>query len=132
VELLGRYSQAEAPALFHRADILIHPKYNDPCPTVVLEAMACGLPVVYSASGGTPELVGSDAGVGIDAPLDWEADHPPAADELAAATLALAGDLPERGAAAREQALRFDARAWVERHRRLFAELAEARAILVR
>lgn len=132
VELVGRYSQAQAPALFHRADILLHPKYNDPCPTVVLEAMACGLPVVYSASGGTPELVGAHAGVGIDAPLDWEADHPPAAGDLANAILTLAGELAERSVAAREQALRFDSRTWVERHRRLFTELAEARAILGR
>ena len=60
-----------------RADLLLHTKYNDPCPTVVLEAMASGLPVVYSASGGVPELVGEEAGVGIPAPFDWEHDHPP-------------------------------------------------------
>ena len=44
VELLGPYTQAEAPALMRRADLLLHTKYNDPCPTVVLEAMASGLP----------------------------------------------------------------------------------------
>jgi len=123
VELVGTYTQAEAPDLLRRADILIHPKYNDPCPTVVLEAMACGLPVVYSASGGTPELVGPDAGFGIDAPLDWEADHPPAPADVAAAAIALADDLDGRSAAARERSHRFDARAWIERHRRLFDEL---------
>jgi glycosyltransferase involved in cell wall biosynthesis len=51
VELTGPYTQVDAPPLFRCADVLLHPKYNDPCPTVVLEAMACGLPVVYSASG---------------------------------------------------------------------------------
>jgi hypothetical protein len=35
----------------------------------------------------------------------------------------LAADLPARSAAAREQALHFDARAWAERHRALFEEL---------
>lgn len=123
VELVGTFTQADAPFLYRRADLLLHPKYNDPCPTVVLEAMACGLPIVYSASGGTPELVGSDAGVGIDAPLDWENDHPPAAAELACAVLQLVDELDGHAAAARARALRFDARRWVDRHREIFEEL---------
>jgi len=123
VELAGPYTQAEAPALIQRADLLLHTKYNDPCPTVVLEAMASGLPVVYSASGGTPELVGPDAGIGIPAPLEWECDHPPAPEALAAAVLEVAERLPDRAAAARERSLRFDSRAWVQRHHTVFTEL---------
>ena len=34
VELLGRYSQAEAPDVFRRAHVLLHTKVNDPCPTL--------------------------------------------------------------------------------------------------
>lgn len=128
VEIVGTYTQAEAPALLRRADILVHPKYNDPCPTIVLEAMACGLPVVYSATGGTPELVGDAAGRGIPASLDWDRDHPPSAAELAAAAAAIADELVERSASARERALRFDARRWIDRHRELFAELGQRRA----
>ena len=123
VELVGEYSQARAPALLQRAHILIHPKVNDPCPTIVLEAMSCGLPVAYSATGGTPELVGENAGKGIPGVLDWEADHPPAAADLAAAVIALADNLTDHAAAAREQATRFDARVWIERHAVLFDEL---------
>jgi len=124
IDLLGPYTRDSAPALMRRADLLLHPKYNDPCPTVVLEAMASGLPVVYSASGGVPELVGEDAGVGVPAPLDWECDHPPGAVELAAAVLEVAERLDERSVAARRRAVeRFDARAWVERHRVVFGEL---------
>lgn len=127
VELLGPYTQAEAPALMQRADVLLHTKYNDPCPTVVLEAMACGLPVVYSASGGTPELVGDDAGIGIAAPLDWDHDHPPAAEELAEAVLRVAGRPSDYSAAARERALRFDVKAWIDRHHTVFTELIRLR-----
>jgi glycosyltransferase involved in cell wall biosynthesis len=123
VELLGPYTQTEAPELFRRADILLHTKYNDPCPTVVLEAMATGLPIVYSASGGTPELVGHDAGVGIPAPLDWENDHPPEPERLAAAVLAVAERLPEYSHAARDRSLRFDLKTWVARHHAVFTEL---------
>ena len=125
VEIIGPYTQAEAPFVYRRADVLVHPKYNDPCPTVVLEAMACGLPVAYSASGGTPELVGGDAGIGVAAPLDWEHDHPPSGIELASAVVELAESLDARAAAARERALGFDAGSWIERHRELFTELVQ-------
>jgi len=124
VDFVGGYRRDEAPALMHTADLLLHTKYNDPCPTVVLEAMSSGLPVVYSASGGTPELVGDDAGVGVPAPLDWERDHPPAVEQLAEAVLAAVARIDELRDAARARAVeRFDARAWVERHRTVFEGL---------
>jgi glycosyltransferase involved in cell wall biosynthesis len=123
VELAGTYTQREAPSLYRRAHVLLHPKYNDPCPTAVLEAMACGLPVVYSGSGGTPELVGTDAGVAVPAPLDWERDHPPDAQELARAVLEVSERLDELSVAARARAEQFDVRPWLERHRELFEGL---------
>ena len=123
VDFLGPYTQAEAPALMQRADVLLHTKYNDPCPTAVLEALACGVPVVYSASGGVPELVGEDAGLGVPAPLDWERDHPPAAAELAPLVLRLLEDAPTRPEAARARAERFSARGWIARHEEVFAQL---------
>lgn len=123
VEFTGPYTQGEAPALYRRADILLHTKYNDPSPTVVLEAMASGLPVAYSATGGTPELVGEIAGVGIPGPLDWERDHPPAPGALAGAVRAIASRLDDYSAAARERAKLFDVERWVQRHIEVFDEL---------
>lgn len=40
-------------------DVLFFPSFADPSPNVVLEALACGVPVIYCGYGGTKELVGS-------------------------------------------------------------------------
>ncbi|KKQ44293.1 MAG: Glycosyltransferase and TPR domain protein, partial [Candidatus Nomurabacteria bacterium GW2011_GWC1_37_9] len=42
---------------FAAADVFLFPSTADNCPLVVLEAEACGLPVVSFATGGIPELV---------------------------------------------------------------------------
>ena len=70
-----------------------------------------------------PELVGDEAGVGVEAPLDWDRDHPPAAEELAQGVERVRERLPDYAAAARERSLRFDAKPWVERHREVFERL---------
>jgi glycosyltransferase involved in cell wall biosynthesis len=126
VVFLPPFTQEEAPGIFQQCDILIHPKINDPCPGVVIEAMACGLPVVYSDSGGVPELVGEEAGVGVPTEVSWERFIPPAPEMWAEAVLAVAEDLLRYGEAARQRAIeRFDLQSWVERHRQVFSELLE-------
>ena len=42
---------------YSAADMLLYPSIADNCPLVVLEAQACGLPVVAFNTGGIPELV---------------------------------------------------------------------------
>lgn len=41
---------------FKQHDVFLHAAQNDPCPNVVLEAMSCGLPVIFHDSGGTKEI----------------------------------------------------------------------------
>jgi glycosyltransferase involved in cell wall biosynthesis len=124
VELAGSFAQAAAPDLLRRGDLLLHTQYNDACPSIVLEAMACGLPVVYSKTGGVPELVGEEAGLGVGGETSWEREIPPDPEALALATLRVCEDLPSFSAAARRRAVeRFDVRPWVERHREIFQRL---------
>jgi glycosyltransferase involved in cell wall biosynthesis len=125
VVLHGEYTQREAPDLFRRAHLLLHTKVKDPCPTLVLEAMASGLPVVYSASGGPVELVGDEAGVGVPHPESWDRDEPPAPEAFADAVELVLAERERFAAAARARAVeRFALDAWLERHRALFEELA--------
>jgi glycosyltransferase involved in cell wall biosynthesis len=124
VELAGRYSQDEAAGVMRRAHLLLHTKVMDPCPSVVIEAMACGLPVVYPASGGTVELVGDEAGIGVSHPTTWERDEPPAPEALAAAVGRVLADRDRYALAARRRAVeRFALEPWLDRHAELFAEL---------
>jgi glycosyltransferase involved in cell wall biosynthesis len=124
VRFVGGYTQAEAPDLYRSAHVLLHTKVNDPCPTMVIEAMACGLPVTYAASGGTVELVGDEAGVGVPHYDGFDRDEPPSADALAAAVSRVLSDRERYAAGARHRAVeRFALPDWLERHEAIFASL---------
>lgn len=57
--------------VFFAADLLVHPTFYDPCSLVVLEALACGLPVITTRNNGAGELMHPPAeGHVIDDPHD--------------------------------------------------------------
>ncbi|NOX63181.1 MAG: glycosyltransferase [Chloroflexi bacterium] len=58
---------ADVARFFQAADVYLHAAKADTFPNVVLEAMACGLPVVATAVGGIPEQV-EDGKTGLLAP----------------------------------------------------------------
>jgi glycosyltransferase involved in cell wall biosynthesis len=50
-------NESDVAKLLASLDIFIFPSLAENCPLVVLEAMACGIPVIAFAVGGVPELV---------------------------------------------------------------------------
>ena len=124
VDLFPPYAQTEAPTLMRNAHMLLHTKYNDPCPRLVVEAMACGLPIVYSATGGMPELIGEWGGLGVTGPQDYEQDHPPRAEFLAHCVENIWRDYDNFRKGARQQVLaHLDLEPWLQAHGDLFDRL---------
>lgn len=124
IRLLPAFTQDEAVALYRGHHIVLHPKYLDPCPTVVIESLACGLPVVGSASGGLPEMVPANCGALIPVPLVWDRMITPSAAEWAAAVKKVIPHLSDFSQAARQHAVQqFHADSWIIEHRRIFEKL---------
>ena len=55
--------QRELASLYAAADLFVNPTYNDSFPTVNMEALACGTPVVAYNTGGVPEMVDAETGI---------------------------------------------------------------------
>jgi len=124
VHLHPAFDQNEAPQLYRAHDILVHPKYLDPCPTVVAEALACGLPVVGSATGGLPEMTDAVCARLLPLPVAWDRMMTPSGQEFASAIGELWENIAVASAAARACAeKKFHASAWIAAHREIFLSL---------
>ncbi len=51
---------------YNKADILVNPTYEDNFPTINLEALACGTPVITYNTGGGPEAIDDLTGIVVD------------------------------------------------------------------
>ena len=121
---VGKIAEQERLArLYAAADVLVAPFIEDNLPNVVLEALACGTPVVAFAAGGIPDAVEHQRN-GVLVPVGD-------ADSLAEG-IAWALDpvrKPSLDAAARATALnRFDIVQCARAYRDLFAEIISDRA----
>ncbi len=89
IRMVGPVASGEVAELLRAHDLYVAPSRHDPCSNALLEALACGLPAAYRASGGHAELVGEGG-------LPFSA-----AEELPAVLEQLASELPHRRAAIR-------------------------------
>jgi colanic acid/amylovoran biosynthesis glycosyltransferase len=100
VRLLGHLPSSEVSRRLRASDVLLHPAVTEGLPNAIVEAMACGVPVVATRCGGIPEAVADGVQGFVVAPRDPE--------PLAGALLRLARDPGLRrrmGAAGRARVL---------------------------
>ena len=55
-------NQKELAKIYSIADIFVNPTREDTFPTVNIEALACGIPVITFNTGGSPEIIDSKSG----------------------------------------------------------------------
>jgi len=114
VEIEGKVNYEDLPAKLRDADVFLQMKVGDWCPNAVIEGLACGLPIVSPAFGGTQELVG-DAGIVISGP-EWVVNDD-MCEDMAKAIVVILDALPEYSQKARLRALEhFDRRSVAERY----------------
>jgi UDP-glucose:(heptosyl)LPS alpha-1,3-glucosyltransferase len=113
--------------VYAAADVLLHPTYYDACANVVLEALACGLPVVSSDRNGSAEVL-TDGCDGRVLPVVGRRDDIRARWLEAVAELASRPELRrELGERARRRSESLTIAAYVDRFEDLLRQVAAAR-----
>jgi len=119
VDFLGAVEPQQMPALYDRADIFVNASDVDNQPLSIIEAFACGLPVVTTDAGGIPYMI-AEGQTGL---MVGRGDHKALADRV----IRLIGD-PELASSlalrAREECRRYSWMAVRGRWLRLYHELA--------
>jgi len=130
VRLIGRFTQAEGAKLMREVDVYLALKFMDTCPNLVIEALASGVPVIFSNSGGTRELVDNACGIGAEIKGDWNSI--PSGPDPHLLSKLMQEIVPNRkvmGQAARTRAEEmFNLRHWHERHKVIFDMLLAERS----
>lgn len=93
--------RSDIPDLMNAADLLVHTSRQEPFGRTLLEAAACGLPIVATDVGGTPEMLRD----GTDAILT-EPGHPESLSETVAGALGKPDNLRRMARSAREHVTR--------------------------
>lgn len=106
-------NQRELAEIYTSADVFVNPTREDTFPTVNLEALACGTPVITFCTGGSPEMLDETCGSVV------ECDD---ADALEKEIIRICTDKPYTHEACMKRAGEFDAQARFRDYVRLYEE----------
>jgi glycosyltransferase involved in cell wall biosynthesis len=74
IHFLGEKSNKETISIMKSCKYLIHLAFIDICPNIVIEGLSCGLNVLCTNLGGTPELVGNN-GIILNVDKFWKGKY---------------------------------------------------------
>ena len=104
LQFMDTVAREHVPWLMRSSHFLLSAEVNPPCPNSVIEALACGLPVIGFDTGSLAELVPGDAGQLVPYGANpWKLE-PPDIPALANAAQEVLDDQPRFRASARERA----------------------------
>jgi glycosyltransferase involved in cell wall biosynthesis len=104
IQWLESQPRERIPEIMRSADLFFSSDLHPACPNSVIEALACGLPVIAFDTGALKELVTGDSGRIVPYGSDpWKIEKPDIS-ALAEAALEILGDLPRFRLASRLQA----------------------------
>jgi glycosyltransferase involved in cell wall biosynthesis len=106
VRYMGILPREEVIPLYRSTHLIFPVELNASCPNSVIEAMACGCPVIGFATGSIPELIGNEAGLHIPYGRNHWKLEPPDIPALARAACEVLKNQEAYGAAARQRAVR--------------------------
>lgn len=120
IELPGALS--DVPGALSRANVYVQSSNREGMPMSILEAMACGMPVVSTDVGGIRNVVAEENGALVEAGSE---------EQLCRAMLAMAspGLRHAKGAASLKRAERYSAALMARRYERLYRELSGRTAV---
>jgi glycosyltransferase involved in cell wall biosynthesis len=120
INFTGTYDQEVAEKIYRANDIYFFFVQNPPCPNALIEAIACGLPAIYSDSGSAKEIV-EKGGIGVTCPLSWEEFYFLDENEIAKSTEQIINNYSYFSKQARISAMnKHDINSWILKHQQIF------------
>ena len=107
VKWLGLVPHNDIPALDRSAHLIFPAEINAACPNSLIEALACGLPVISYATGSIPELVGENGGIVVPYGANYWNLEPPKTRPLALAAKKILNNRDKYSHSARKRAEEF-------------------------
>lgn len=107
--------QKELAEIYSAADVLVNPTREDTFPTVNIESLACGTPVITFRTGGSPEIIDHTCGSVV------ECDD---VDALKREIIRICNDKPYSRDACIKRALQFDQKDKFKEYVKLYEDMA--------